>query len=199
MCKKHEVHFCVGPLGDCARVWVGNDPTKYVDCIIFGGAIGEADAIVEWYKKYGEIILEEWENYYPLTVRKQYLRLIQEQEYSEEEAEKILQYLPQTDDRLMSSCVNKMISLWEENAPISPCVETSSYKEKIAEGEEDYWQDEPYSPRAAAARREGLIEAKIEIARRIAEMDGISLEQAVESLGLDGEDRDEVLKSSEQM
>jgi hypothetical protein len=103
------VHFCVSPLQDGVRLWVGDDPDKYVDRVLMGfpGVTGEC--LENWFKKYGIFQEESWEECFPESERKKYIRRIRSRGKSYEEALEILRYLPQTDSILAEENVSKIV------------------------------------------------------------------------------------------
>jgi len=191
----YEVHYCVSPLRDSARVWVGDDPSLYVDCHTYLNADA---SVAKWFEKYGKIIEEEWAEYYPAKTRRTYINVICKEGYTEEEAEEIIQYLPQTDGIYMSQNVPQMIKLWKSHAPKIIPNEIPEFKRLIVQKQEDFWEDEPYSPRAAAARREGWLQGRAELVTQMSEKQGITLKEAMNLLDCSEKDQAEIVQIIEE-
>ena len=154
----YTIHRCVMPLGDCFRLWIGNDPSKYVD---YHGPF-PAHAIAKWFEKYGNEVQENHQNYYPQKARGFYLFSIREYGYSEQDAQVILLYLPQIDRESKIWEVDQMIDLWKKKAPLKFPDDMDPVTRKILMNEPNYWDSEPYSPLAARARLEGRMQALAE-------------------------------------
>lgn len=135
------VHYCIPPEEDSVRVWIGMDSDRYVDIVCTGGAFDSARALAAWFEQYGEFLKEDWQEKFPETNRRRYFRQIAAQGYSCEEAEKILQYLPQTISVLVSDNVVKMIDLWKAKARVINPYRTPEWKKAILENREDVWTE----------------------------------------------------------
>lgn len=140
------VHFCVSPLKDSARVWVGDDPDKYVDRVFVGAAVDMTLALEEWFEKYGHVEEENWNDCFPQRCRKMYLDYISQQGYSEEESLEIFNYLPQTDSELLSVNTTEMIKMWKEDVKLIEPYRTQDWKKKALHGQEDLWVEKINSP-----------------------------------------------------
>lgn len=161
-CTDYTIHYCIAPLRDGIRIWIGDDPSKYVDRHLLGIPSEVDYAIAEWFRRYGDFAEEGWEECFPETARKMYLREICEQGYSQKEAEEIMRYLPQTDSEYMFINVPEMIRLWEEKAP-KEIAAASKAKVLITEGGKNLWTEDIYSPKAIQAREQGRLEALAEM------------------------------------
>ena len=158
--KEWVIHICTAPLGDGARIWIGEDPSKYVDCLTLPG--GVAKAVTEWFDRYGAVILESWEEYFPEKARHLYLKRICKEGYTQEEAKRIIRYLPQTDSDFLVENVSQMISLWKAGVSVTVPKGTPRYKAMIALDADDVWSDEILSPSMEEAREEGRLAANNE-------------------------------------
>ena len=188
--EMNTVHYCFMPLGDCLRLWIGNDQSKYVD---YSGFMA-SHAIISWFEKYGSEKYEDWKNYYPQKARKQYIFSIKQRGFTEEEALEILDYLPQTDSDYLVGEVEQMIQLWKERAPIFIPTDCDPGKRKVFQNEPDFWESEPYSPMAADARREGYYDGLAEAVIEYANNKKCPPERVLELYDLSEEDKEEVLK-----
>lgn len=136
------IHYCLSPKRDGFRLWVGEDPSRYVDRACVGNDPGLAFALADWYKKYGQFIEQDWRNCFPERNREMYLKYITQQGYSGEEALKILSYLPQTVTDVISVNTSKMIELWKAKAPVVEPYRTPVWKKMILQGTNDIWPEE---------------------------------------------------------
>ena len=139
------VYFCVSPLQDSMRLWVGNDPDKYVDRAFVGAGEDTAFALEDWFEEHGRFQEENWNDCFPQRCRKMYLDYIARQGYSEEESLEIFQYLPLTDSELLSINTSEMIKMWKEKAKIIEPYKTQHWKKRAVHGQEDLWADNIYA------------------------------------------------------
>ena len=186
----YAVHFCEMPSRDCARVWIGNDSSKYID---FHGFIAD-HSVIDWFEKYGSSVDEDWEFYYPQLARRMYLNAIQDRGYDRETAEQIIRYLPQTDTKYISVNVSQMIKLFEAGEPPTIPDECDPAKKKIAEDEPDFWDTEPYSPMGAKAEHQGYIKGVVRAYKRLSEEVQVPVKDLVEKSGMTEETKKEVLE-----
>ena len=186
----YAVHFCEMPSRDCARVWIGEDSSKYVD---YSGFIAN-HAIIDWFEKYGSTIDEDWEFYYPQLARRMYLNAIQDRGYDRETAEQIIKYLPQTDTKYISVNVSQMIKMFEAGKPPMIPEGCEPAKKKIADNEPDFWDTEPYSPMGARAEHQGYVKGLAETFRRLSMEKEVPVKSLVEDSGMTEETIKEVLE-----
>ena len=125
------IHYCLSPMGDGFRLWVGEDPSRYVDRLFDGEDLGLEFALTDWYKQYGQITQQDWKECFPERNREMYLKHITLKGYSDEEAKSILRYLPQTVADEISVNASKMIELWKAEAPILEPYRTPLWKKMI--------------------------------------------------------------------
>ena len=125
-------HFCVLPAQDRARVWVGNDPDRYVDRAYSRDSFDLAHALEEWFKQHGRIAEEDWREKYPERSRKMYLEYIIGKGYSDKEAEEIMHYLPRTIGDQISDNVTTMIELWKSKANVVTPYRAPAWKKKCS-------------------------------------------------------------------
>ena len=151
----YVVHFCVAPMQDGVRVWIGDDADKYVDHVIHELPIDMTVALEAWFTKYGEYAEENWKECFPEKMRRRYLRRIASLGKSAEEALEILQYLPQTCSELVDDNIAKMIELWERKAPVIVPYRTPLWKKMVLREHPDLWAKDVRSPRAECAWKEG--------------------------------------------
>ena len=133
------IHYCLSPMRDSFRLWVGEDPSTYVDGAFDEKNSGLAFALADWYKQYGQFVERDWKECFPERNRELYLKHITQQGYSGEEALKILRYLPQTVADLISVNTSKMIELWKAKAPIAEPYRTPLWKKMILQETKDLW------------------------------------------------------------
>ncbi len=131
------IHYCLLPMRDCFRLWVGKDPSRYVDREFNGENPDLAFALSDWYKQYGQFVEHDWKACFPERNREMYLEHITLQGYSEEEALSILSYLPQTITDEISVNISKMIELWKAKAPIIEPYRAPLWKKMILQGTKD--------------------------------------------------------------
>ena len=133
------IHYCLTPMRDTFRLWVGDDQSMYVD-----GAFDESNsvlafALADWFKQYGQFVERDWKECFPESNREIYLKNITQQGYSDEEALEILSYLSQTVTDEISVNTSKMIELWKAKAPVVEPYRTPSWKKMILHGTKDLW------------------------------------------------------------
>ena len=135
------IHYCLLPMRDCFRLWVGEDPSRYVDRAFTGKDLGLSSAIEDWYKQYGQFAEQDWKECFPERNRELYLKHITLQGYSSEETLEILRYLPQTVTDVISVNISKMIELWKAKAPIVEPYRTPEWKKMILKGAKDLFSE----------------------------------------------------------
>ena len=133
------VHYCQLQMRDCIRLWVGEDPNRYVDRAFTGEDLGLKFALADWYKQYGRFVEQDWKECFPERNREMYLKHITRQGYTSDEALKILNYLPQTVTDEISVNTTKMIELWKAKALIVEPYRTPLWKKMILQGTKDLW------------------------------------------------------------
>ena len=133
------IHYCLLPMKDCFRLWVGKDPGRYVDRAFTGENLGLAFALADWYEQYGQFVEKDWKECFPERNREMYLKHITLQGYSDEEALEILKYLPQTVSDVIPVNVSEMVELWKAKAPIVEPYRTPLWKKMILQGTKDMW------------------------------------------------------------
>ncbi len=133
------IHYCLSPKRDSFRLWIGEDPSTYVDGVFDGKNSGLAFALADWYKQYGQFVEQDWKECFPERNREMYLKYITQQGYSVEEALEILSYLPQTVTDLISVNTSKMIELWKAKAPIVEPYRMPLWKKMIRQETKDLW------------------------------------------------------------
>ena len=133
------IHYCLSPMGDGFRLWVGEDQSRYVDRLFDGEDLGLEFALTDWYKQYGQITQQDWKECFPERNREMYLKHITLKGYSDEEALDILRYLPQTVSDEIPVNTSKMIELWKAKAPIAEPYRTPLWKKMILQGTKDLW------------------------------------------------------------
>lgn len=133
------IHYCLLPMRDCFRLWVGEDPSRYVDRVFAGKKLGLAFALADWYKQYGQFAEKDWKECFPERNREMYLKHITLQGYTDEEALEMLKYLPQTVADEISVNTSKMIELWKAKAPIVEPYRIPLWKKMILQGTKDMW------------------------------------------------------------
>ena len=131
------IQYCLSPMRDRFRLWVGEDPSRYVAGEFSGKYPDLAFALEDWYKQYGQFVERDWKECFPERNREMYLEHITLQGYSEEEALSILSYLPQTVTDEISVNTSKMIELWKVKAPIVEPYRTPLWKKMILQGTKD--------------------------------------------------------------
>lgn len=136
------INYCLSPTKDNFRLWIGEDPTRYVDRACIGNGQGLAFALADWYKKYGHFIEQDWKECFPERNREMYLKHITRQGYSDEEALQILSYLPQTVTDVISDNISKMVELWKAKAPVAEPYRTPVWKKMILQGTNNLWPKE---------------------------------------------------------
>lgn len=136
------IHYCLSPTKDNFRLWVGEDPSRYVDRACIGSDLGLAFALADWYRQYGRFAEQDWKICFPERNRDMYIEDITRQGYSGEEALKILSYLPRTVTDIMSVNTSKMIELWKAKAPVVEPYKTPLWKKMILHGTKDTWPKE---------------------------------------------------------
>ena len=138
---KTTIHYCLSPTRESFRIWVGEDPSRYADREITGEDLGLASALEDWYKQYGKFVEHDWKECFPERNRERYLKHITKQGYSDEEALKIISYLPQTVNDVISDNTSIMIELWKAEAPIVEPYRTPEWKKNILHGPKDLWTE----------------------------------------------------------
>jgi hypothetical protein len=133
------IHYCLSPVRDGFRLWVGEDPSKYVDGAFDGKNSCLAFGLADWYKQYGQFAERDWKECFPERNREMYLKHITLKGYSDEEALDILRYLPQTVSDEIPVNTSKMIELWKAKAPIAEPYRTPLWKKMILQGTKDLW------------------------------------------------------------
>lgn len=188
------VHFCVAPLQDGVRLWIGDDPDKYVDRVLMGFPGVTGTCLEDWFKQYGLFQEESWEECFPESERKKYIQRIRSRGKSCEEALEILRYLPQTDSILAEENVSKMIELWEKKVKIIEPYRMPLWKKKVLQGDPDIWKENIRSPRAERAYKEGWLKGRSELVKSMSEENGMTYQEVMEILKVDEEDQKEILK-----
>ena len=133
------VRYCLSPMRDGFRLWIGDDPGRYVDRKFTEKNLGLAFALADWYKQYGQFVEQDWRECFPERNRELYLKYITRQGHSTEEALEILSYLPQTVTDVISANTSKMIELWKAKAPIVEPYRTPLWKKMILQETKDLW------------------------------------------------------------
>ncbi len=133
------IHYCLSPMRNGFRLWVGEDPNRYVDRLFVGEDLGLEFALADWYRQYGQITEQDWKECFPERNREMYLKHITLKGYSDKEALNILRYLPQTVADEISVNTLKMIELWKAKAPIVEPYRTPLWKKMILKGTKDLW------------------------------------------------------------
>lgn len=186
-------HFLASPLNDGVRVWVGEDTTKYIDHSLCGLPSEAGEALADWVECHGKIIIEDWAEFFPARNRSMYINCICRQGYSLEEAEEIIEYIPQTTSKYMTVCVDEMIRLWEKQESKYIPKGAARFKLQILQKQGDVWKEDVISPRAEAARKEGWLEGRAELIRKMYEKRGLSYKEAMDSLEVPEDDRQEIM------
>lgn len=186
----YSIHICRMPTRDCARIWIGNDRSKYVDA--YGLMIEHS--IVDWFDKYGSIAYENWQEYYPQLARSLYLKAIQMCGYDLETAEQILTYLPKTNNIHILENVPKMIAFYEQGESDIVPDTCDSVKKKILDKEPDSWNTKPYSPIYEGSRYQGYIEGLASSFMKYSEERHIPAKSLVENSNLSEDIKKEVLE-----
>jgi hypothetical protein len=137
--EKEAVRYCLSPMRDGFRLWIGDDPGRYVDRKFTEKDLGLAFALADWYKQYGQFVEQDWKLCFPERNREIYLKHITRQGYSAEEALEILSYLPQTVTDEISVNTSKMIELWKAKAPIVEPYRMPLWKKMIRQETKDLW------------------------------------------------------------
>lgn len=190
----NNVHFCVAPLQDGVRLWVGDDPDKYVDRVLMGFPGEIAEGLEEWFKQYGNFKEESWNECFPETNRNNYIRRITSRGKSYEEALQILRYLPQTVSILAEENVSKMIELWENKTKIIEPYRMPLWKKKVLQGDPDIWEEDIRSPGAERAYKEGWLDGRSQLVKSMSEANGMTYQEVMEILKVSEEDQVELLK-----
>lgn len=188
------VHFCVSPMHDGVRVWIGNDPDMYVDYILHGLPMDMTFALEKWFEQYGKYAEENWEECFPGKMRKWYLKKIVSRGHSSEEALEILQYLPQTCHRLIDDNVSKMIELWERKARVIVPYRTPLWKKMVLREQQDLWAEDVRSPKAEHAWKEGWLLGRAKLIKSISETENVTYQEAMEMLDIEAEDQRIILE-----
>lgn len=136
---KTTIHYCLSPMRDSFRLWIGEAPGRYVDRTFTGKDLDLAFALADWYKQYGQFVEQDWKLCFPERNREIYLKHITQQGYSVEEALEILSYLPQTVTDEISVNTSKMIELWKAKAPIVEPYRMPLWKKMIRQETKDLW------------------------------------------------------------
>ena len=59
------IYYCLLPTKDRFRLWVGENPSRYVDRACIENDLDLAFALADWYKKYGQFIEQDWKECFP--------------------------------------------------------------------------------------------------------------------------------------
>lgn len=59
------VRYCLSPMRDGFRLWIGDDPGRYVDRKFTEKDLGLAFALADWYKQYGQFVEQDWRECFP--------------------------------------------------------------------------------------------------------------------------------------
>lgn len=188
-----KAHFCRAPLGDGIRLWVGEDPIRYVDRVCTGTRVDLAFALADWYRQYGQVIEVDWKECFPKTNRKRYLNRLYKQGYSHEEAQEILRYLPQAVSDILPYSISKMVELWKAKAPIVEPYRTPLWKKLILKGIDDLWAERIISPAGEQARKEGWLLGRAESIIAISKNEKVSYKTAMDWLKVPEDDREPIL------